>query len=131
MQKRTRLVALSLTIAWALSACVSTPPPSRDGQDVALGQTAYVDGPLVRPVSVLEDSRCPSDVQCVWAGRVRVQMQWLRPNGDQQEFDLNLSEPHSLADGQITLTAVRPVKQSKTAIAASDYRFTFRFEGGL
>src|SRR3546814_2440709 len=52
--------------------------PFPDGSDVALCQKAYVDGPLVQPVAVVEDSRCPMNVRCVWAGRVRVKMLWLR-----------------------------------------------------
>lgn len=130
MQKISSPAAISLSIACALSACTSTLPRVRDGHDVALGQAAYVDGPLVRPVSILEDSRCPKDVRCIWAGRVRVEMHWLRPNGEEQPFELELGQPHLLADGQITLTAARPDKQSDDAISASDYRFSFFFEGG-
>ena len=29
----------------------------------------------VKPLAVLEDSRCPVDVACVWAGRVRLRVQ--------------------------------------------------------
>ncbi len=131
MQKMPNLVAISLSMAWTLSACAATPAQTRDGQEVALGQSAYVGGPRVQPVAVIEDSRCPKAVRCIWAGRVRVQMHWLRPNGAEQPFELELGEPHPLADGKITMTAVRPAKQSDAAIAASDYRFSFRFEGGL
>lgn len=30
------------------------------------------DGLVVRPVAVLEDSRCPQNARCVWAGRLRL-----------------------------------------------------------
>src|SRR3546814_12425747 len=72
--------------ALALSACAAagqqTPLP--DGSHVAIGQRAYVDGPIVQPVAVIEDSRCPATVRCVWAGQVRVKMLWIRPTGQNQ-----------------------------------------------
>lgn len=40
-----------------------------------IGETADLDGGLrVRPLEVLEDSRCPSNVDCVWAGRLRLRL---------------------------------------------------------
>lgn len=105
-----------------------TPVPA---DNVALGQTAYVDGPLVMPVAVLEDSRCPTKVRCVWAGRVRLKMLWVRGNGERQPFEVTLGQPTPLADGSFTLTEVRPTTQADRAIALSDYRFSFRFDGGL
>ena len=54
------LTILTLSAAFALSACATTAgAPLPGGSDVALGQKAYVDGPLVQPVEVVEDSRCP------------------------------------------------------------------------
>ncbi|MBL9070875.1 MAG: hypothetical protein JNM03_12900 [Sphingopyxis sp.] len=90
-----------------------------------------VDGPIIQPVKVLEDSRCPMNARCIWAGRVRVQMLWLRPNGETRSFDVTLSEPAPLADGAITLESVRPDKQTDATIRPEDYRFSFRFAGGL
>ncbi|HEX9950379.1 MAG TPA: hypothetical protein VGB53_01305 [Rubricoccaceae bacterium] len=45
-----------------------------DSVRIALGETAQVGAVPVRFVSVVEDSRCPPDVSCVWAGRARVQL---------------------------------------------------------
>src|SRR3546814_12270732 len=79
------LTILALPAALALSACATTADaPFPDGSDVALGQKAYVDGPPVQPVEVVEDSRCPMNVRCVWAGRVRVKMLWLRGHGENE-----------------------------------------------
>lgn len=132
MQNIHRLAILALPAALALSACATTRgAPLPDGSDVALGQKAYVDGPLVQPVEVLEDSRCPMNARCVWAGRVRVKMAWLRGNGEKQPFEATLGEPVQLADGQFTLESVRPEKMTNVTIKPSDYRFSFRFAGGL
>lgn len=132
MQNISRLAIVALPAALALSACATTRgAPLQGGSDVALGQKAYVDGPLVQPVEVLEDSRCPMNARCVWAGRVRVKMVWIRGNGEKQPFEATLGEPVQLADGQFTLESVRPEKMTNVTIKPSDYRFSFRFAGGL
>jgi hypothetical protein len=113
-----------------LAACTTTSVPRTDGNDVALGQESVVDGPVVKPVAVLEDSRCPINARCVWAGRVRVKMLWLRPEG-KQEFELTLGEAKPLSDGAITLTSVRPDKLTNLVLKPADYRFSFSFAGGL
>ena len=131
MQNR-QLAILALPAALALSACATTGgAPLPDGGDVALGQKAYVDGPLVQPVEVLEDGRCPMNARCVWAGRVRMKMVWIRGNGEKQPFEATLGEPVQLADGQFTLESVRPEKMTNVTIKPSEYRFSFRFAGGL
>ncbi len=132
MQNLHRLAIVALPAALALSACATTRgAPLPDGSDVALGQKAYVDGPIVQPVEVLEDSRCPMNARCVWAGRVRVKMVWIRGNGEQQPFEATLGEPVQLADGQFTLESVRPEKRTDVTIKPGDYRFSLRFAGGL
>ncbi len=133
MQNMTRLAAAILTAALTLSACATTrnPVPLPDATNVALGQRAYADGPIVQPVAVLEDSRCPMNARCIWAGRVRVQMLWIRGNGEQRPFEVTLGEPTPLADGSITLESVRPDKMTKVELKPADYRFSFRFAGGL
>lgn len=40
-----------------------------------IGQTADLGSGLrVRPLEVIEDSRCPQNARCVWAGRLRVRV---------------------------------------------------------
>src|SRR3546814_19535266 len=80
---------------------------------VALGQKAYVDGPLVQPVEVVVDSRCPMNVRCVWAGRVRVKMPWLCGNGAKQPFEVTLGEATNNAVGTFTHDSVHPEKRTE------------------
>ena len=132
MQNVAHLTALAFPSALLLAACATTAgAPVPDANDVALGQRAYVDGPLVQPVEVVEDSRCPANARCVWAGRVRVKMIWIRGNGETQPFEATLGEETQLADGKFTLESVRPEKRTDTAIKPGDYRFSFHFAGGL
>ncbi len=88
-----------LFAAFALAACASpaggadptpAPLPQHIQEDLAqrdaalraqgvvaagIGQTADLGGGLrVRPLEVLEDSRCPQNARCVWAGRLRLRV---------------------------------------------------------
>lgn len=136
MQNLPRL-ALSIPILLvALVACTATPRPDGptplpDAGNVALGQRAYADGPIIQPVAVLEDSRCPENVTCIWAGQVRLKMLWVRPGGRSQPFEVTLGHPAPLADGSIVLEKVSPARRTDRPIKAEDYRFSFRFMGGL
>ncbi|MBB4000141.1 hypothetical protein GGR04_004017 [Aureimonas pseudogalii] len=95
-----------------------------------MGQTAYADGPRVRPDRVVEDSRCPVDVQCVHAGRLIVRVTVIG-GGWEKVLDLTLGAPVPVADGQLTLTRASPDRTARNGARESmPYRFTFLFQGG-
>lgn len=96
-----------------------------------LGQMAAVSGPRVRPDQVIEDSRCPIDVQCVWAGRLIVRATVFGGAWTKQ-VDLTLGIPVTVADGSLTLVAATPVPITDDGDGKPlPYRFTFAFQGGL
>lgn len=129
----TRAPILSAAAALALAGCAATAAtPSRQPPSgpARLGQTVFVDGPRVTPIKVIEDSRCPMNARCIWAGRVvlRVKVQggaWKR------EMDLTLGQPVQVADGGLTLVSVTPDRRTDRAIKPRDYRFGFTFQGGF
>jgi hypothetical protein len=120
------------TIALATTACATTPaPPAHNGLSYGhIGQEVSVDGPRVTPLAVLEDSRCPANVTCVWAGRVRISAKVTTGRGSEPR-ELTLGQPIAVADGTLLLGDVLPARKSRDVTAASDYRFGFRFDGGL
>lgn len=69
-----RSLVLSMLLVASLAACAATGPVTGQPIEgpVRLGEIAAVDGPRVRPDSVIEDSRCPPDVQCIVEGRLIV-----------------------------------------------------------
>ena len=83
-----------------LAGCGSNRPI--DGP-VRLGQIASVNGPRVRADEVIEDSRCPTDATCVWAGRLIVRATVLG-GGWSRQFDLTLGIPVDVADGRLSLS---------------------------
>ena len=117
------------------SSIPGTPPPTAtlpSSTDIlpygsvtlALNQRATFKGLTIRPISVEEDSRCPKDVQCVWAGRVRVKVEVISGMG-RSEGILTQGETFTTEVEAITLTGVMPEQNSQMPIANKDYRLTF------
>ena len=120
-----------LLAALAAASCATIPPAS-PGPAAALGQLAETNGIRVRPLQLVEDSRCPANVQCVWAGRVRVMAAIeSRGGGEEIRTTLTMGQPYRVADGALTLVAVSPPKHAGAAIDPRSYRFTFDFQGGI
>ena len=95
-----------------------------------MGETVTVGGPRLTPLALIEDSRCPQGVQCVWAGQVRIAARVATGSGSSVR-ELTMGKPVPVADGTLTLADVQPTKRKDTTIAPGDYRFGFRFDGGL
>lgn len=118
----------------ALSGCAATAanpsaPQPLEGP-ARLGQTVYVDGPRVTPLRVIEDSRCPMNARCIWAGRVVLRAR-VQGGAWQREIDLTLGQSTQVADGALTLVSVTPDRRTDRGIKPRDYRFAFTFQGGL
>lgn len=122
---------LHLLAPLALTGCVTTPPEGDSGLVYArIGQTVTVGGPRVTPLALLEDSRCPQGVQCVWAGQVRINAR-VATGSSSSVREMTSGKPVAVADGTLTLIDVQPAKRNESTIAPGDYRFGFRFDGGL
>lgn len=86
-------------------------------------------GVNVQFLSVLEDSRCPADVQCIWAGNARVRIKVAKPGGEPQVFTLNTNGGETSAGFEgytYTIDSLTPAKQSNRKIRPSDYRLTIK-----
>ena len=109
----------------ALAACATAPDTAIvNGPTAPLGEVANLDGITVRPLEIVEDSRCPASVQCVWAGRLRIRAD-ISGTGSRE---LTLGEPAAVIGGTLTLVDVRPGKRAPGTIPARDYQFTFTFQ---
>ena len=121
--------AVTVLIALALAGC-ATMPPSPSGPTAGLGQTASGNGLMVRPIKVVEDSRCPAAVNCVWAGRLTVRARMNGP-GWTQIRDFELGVPQAVDQYRVTLISAEPAKQAGAEIDSRTYRFTFDFQRGF
>lgn len=124
--RRTILIA-----ALALAGCATGPgeaaagPGDRDALAYGgLNQTIRVGDLTVRPLAVTEDSRCPANVACVWAGRVVLR---LRVSGMANEQEISTIAPLALpGGGRLELASVAPPRSSVRVGTAGPYRFGFR-----
>ena len=128
----TRIAALFACLT--LTGCVTASPESTQavaaGTSVTLGvgEGASVKGTSVsfRFLGVIEDSRCPSDTTCVWAGEVKVQIEILERSKAARQVELKLGESAEAGGHAVTLEQVEPHPRSNVRIAANGYRATLK-----
>jgi hypothetical protein len=94
---------------------------------LALSEKAQFPGLTIRPTAVTEDSRCPTSVQCIQAGTVRVRTEIVSAMGTSTQTIALGSEVTTEAE-RVRLTAVEPQPQTPGGIAAGQYRFTYIVE---
>src|SRR5688500_5292336 len=114
-----------LLVLLALASCATVPNKEyANGPTAPLNEVANLDGLTVRPLAVLEDSRCPASVQGVWAGRVRITAEVIGAG----PRELTLGEPAVVNGGTLTLVDARPGKRTPEAVPQREYEFTFTFQ---
>ncbi len=100
------------------------PTPVQELVGTPLGTTLSIYDVSVTPIEVVEDSRCPTGVQCIQAGRIRVKT--LISNGTKTvERIFQLDDPITFDNIAFTLTTVSPVKKANATITPAEYRFVF------
>lgn len=119
-------------IALGLALLPASPASSgvQSGEVTAgLGETARLGRVTVRPIAVVEDSRCPRDVMCVHAGRLLLRA---RISGVRRDVVLTLREPYRLpGGGTLTLVSAAPDRWQSAPPPGTDrtWRFGFRRAG--
>jgi len=137
MTKLTRLLAPAL-LSMGLAACAVIPDaPSPEsvalphGTPVALGQAVTVGPVVATPMEVVEDSRCPINARCVWAGRLVVRTR-IDGAGWRDTADLTLAEDWSTHGVVLVLTSGEPGRMAGEGqeTPKEAYRFTYEASGG-
>lgn len=90
---------------------------------VPSGKPARINRQVYRPVAIIEDSRCPRFVTCVWRGRLVVEF----ANGN-QKIRLEDGKPLAIPGGRLTLVSGTPHSQRGETFPPQEYRFQLRFE---
>jgi hypothetical protein len=92
----------------------------------AIDQTVVIANTSITPIELVEDSRCPIDVQCIQAGTVRVKVRMVSEGDLITEAIIGLSSPANFDGKVISLKSVTPKeKNSKVEIGAEQYKFEF------
>jgi hypothetical protein len=98
-----------------------------------INQTGFIKSENIKILilNVTEDSRCPSDVECIWAGQVTILLNILKNFQSLGEFNLTIpGESDEIAiiefDGySLKMIKVDPYPISTQEIELSDYIITF------
>lgn len=115
----------------AISCGGSTPPELAENEfELRLGQSVPIEriGWTATARELIEDSRCPLDAYCVWAGRVRVAAEFRR--GRREVAGVLSSEPDSavaLAPYRFRIVSVTPLPYSYRQPGPPEYRFVVRW----
>ena len=109
--------ALLSVTAPALSAPLSATAQARLGQPIRLANLA------VRPLRVIEDSRCPRMVTCAWRGRLRLEV---AVNG--RVMTIDDGKAVAAGGGSLTLVNATPLSQRGERVPLGAYRFTLNFK---
>jgi hypothetical protein len=88
-----------------------------------LGQTVRLADVRVTPLQVIEDSRCPRLVACVWRGRLRLTA---AVGGARVTLDDGI--PVTVRGGHLLLVDAEPLSQRGEKIPPRAYRFRFRLQ---
>ena len=99
----------------------------RVGEEVSVAEQKL----NVKLLSIPEDSRCPTGVNCIWAGNVRVLLQVTKVGSKPSKVELNLN-PRDFPDGEaadcgnykLKLVRVNPYPVADQQLTAKDYTVT-------
>ena len=82
----------------------------------------------IKFVSLVEDSRCPTDARCIQAGNAKIQITVGKPRGASETFELNTNDQPqtvSFAGYEIKLVDLNPKPASNIRINRNGYTATF------
>ena len=119
---------LSLLIAVALAACGRGGAATlNEPVQLAPGEWVHfkAEGLEVKFVGIDEDSRCPNDVTCVWAGEVVVRLT-LRRNSRNKEVAVKELQGLAVDGYTISILQVLPARATSGPLPPADYRVTLK-----
>jgi len=94
-----------------------------------IGETASIDSELKMTLLDIEDSRCPSDVTCIWQGTVLAKIQLEKGSQDLGIYNISMEtteeNEQTFDKYYIRLTNVKPYPISTIPIQSTDYVLTF------
>ena len=127
---------LALPIFAAASACATSPDPQEpsiaytlpvfpEGSTVALGNAVAVADIVVTPLRVTEDSRCPINARCIWAGEIKVETR-IEQTDWRETVELTLGQPETVRGHTLALVSAEPGQMAGgDPILPEQYRFSF------
>ncbi len=91
---------------------------------VKIGETTTFPDNSIKLLRVFDESRCPTDVTCIWAGTVKVEILSVSGLGT-STATITLGETFTTEAEQITFKEATPYPKSGSTIKQEEYRVTF------
>lgn len=101
---------------------------------VGIGQETEFSGKSVTKVKfaeVLEDSRCPEGVDCLWAGNARIALELYFNDKEPLKIEMDTNGPKSTVEfegGAITIVSLDPYPKADTQIDRSAYKVSLQIK---
>ncbi len=102
----------------------TTPVPTSATVATTIGKSVHALNVDILPLEVTQDSRCPVDVECIWAGTVEVKGT-LHSGLGTSNVVFKLGTSITTEAESVTLVSVQPVPHQGITIAPAEYKFIF------
>lgn len=103
-------------------------PASANQMQARIGSGASINGVVIVPKRVVEDSRCPMNARCIWAGRAVIEAAvTVGTTTTTKQFTLG-EDATIIGTKHIRLVGVAPEKMIGTETKDTDYLFVFSVE---
>lgn len=118
---------LALAIAFVVMVSINGFAQTRTKETVTLGvgkqKTAKKSRLKIKFLEVIEDSRCPTGVDCIWAGNAKVKVKIIGSHSSQVfEFNTNIGAKGDIFDGwAITIDKLTPYPRADKEIDKKTY----------
>lgn len=94
--------------------------------EIGAGKSSFINGVRITLNKIVQDSRCPIDVQCIQAGWVTANVT-LKSNTDEETRDITTGkDPIPFDSYQISIEDVKPVRMAGSETKSENYLITFR-----
>ena len=117
------LIFIALTVPALANAQVARSVDVKIHQETVDRRT----GLRIKFLELVEDSRCPTDTNCVWAGNAKIKIRVRTAGGKTRTLTLNSTlQPQTLSYGEydFRLTGLTPQPRSNIRINPNGYRAT-------
>ena len=124
-----RTIFLGLILTFIFGGFVSAKAQTNQEVKVLINKQKVItkDKLTVKFVSLTEDSRCPTDTNCIWAGNAKIQVK-ISKGKSAQTFEMNTNlDPQTVefAGYEIKLVNLDPKPASNIRINRNGYTATF------
>lgn len=124
---KTLAFATALIIMVSMTSSAQTRPKEAVLVGMGKQKTAKKSGLKIKFLEVIEDSRCPTGVDCIWAGNAKVKVQIIGAVRSQIfEFNTNIGPQGDVFDGwSIRMTELTPAPVADKPLDTKTYKAKF------